>query len=238
MAASLVEVARGRCNMQVARNFVSNGHACVFEPNLKPTCLNAPHGTTWRQFGSQRRRPKSMTASLRAATSGDEVRKLLRAHVNDPRHLRLLQELPNAGSGVVPDGGAGAGGDGGNSTPVSSLDPFSAVGQGSASSTTGGSMPLPDLSDIVLPPKLTEEEAARWDGQPLPVEPKKGPWLARRGFATPYDPVVAFNQGLQKLGELEGGHAARDLLRALQVCSIRKDIIRCRLQPMIGFGRH
>jgi hypothetical protein len=78
-------------------------------------------------------------------------------------------------------------------------------------------MSLPDLSDIVLPPKLTEEEAANWDGQPLPVEPKKGPWLARRGFTTPYDPVVAFNHGLQKLGVLEGGHAAREMLRALQV---------------------
>lgn len=221
MAASLIEVVRSRYTIQTTGAHLTNSRAGMFELNLKPAFLKSPHGTTWRQFGSKPR-PKSMTALLRAATTGDEVRRLLRAHVNDPRHLRLLAELPNAGTGV-PDcaksaTGAGASnGDGGGNMPSGSPDLFSAMGQGVGPTSVTGGMALPDLSDIVLPPKLTKEEAANWDGQPLPVEPKKGPWLARRGFATPYDPIVAFNHGLQKLGELEGGHAAREMLRALQV---------------------
>jgi hypothetical protein len=94
-----------------------------------------------------------------------------------------------------------------------------------AAAAAGVSSPGNDPFSILtqtLPPALTAAEAALWDGGKSKAaqlaELKERPLTASTGgFSTVFDPVVAFNFGLQRLGELEGGKAVRALLRALQV---------------------
>jgi hypothetical protein len=97
-----------------------------------------------------------------------------------------------------------------------------AAGVSSPGSTTEAKHDPFSILTQTLPPALTAAEAALWDGGKSKAaqlaELKERPLTASTGgFSTVFDPVVAFNFGLQRLGELEGGKAVRALLRALQV---------------------